>query len=170
MQNERVEGCMRRDGSQSKSKSCTVRTFLYLPFLSFPSFPMSLHPIQKPSHQNFQLIFQLIFALAKDCNNDETEKHDGDGTTHEEDGRRQRHDMRRRPQVRELVALRREGGRRGGKSLFFSPFLFALLSALRIAHIPLILSTYVPPSRRACMHVPLIAPFLHTSSFPPPRI
>ena len=106
---------MRREGSQSKS--CTARTFaLYLPFLSFPSFPSILfknQPIKIFSS------FALIFALAKDCNNDETEKHDGDGTTHEEDGRRQRHDMRRRPQVRELVALRREGGRRGGKSIFF---------------------------------------------------
>ena len=158
----RGEGCMRREGSQSKSKSCSAN----LPFLSFPSFPSILFKNQ-PS--KFSAHFFLIFALAKDCNNDETEKHDGDGTTHEEDGRRQRHDMRRRPQVRELVALRREGGRRGGKSLF-SPFLFALLSALRIAHIPLILSTYVPPPRRACMHIPLIASFLHTSSFPPPRI
>ena len=103
---------------RSRNRNPAARTFLSCHSHPFPP------SYSKTSPQNAFSSF-FIFALAKDCNNDETEKHDGDGTTHEEDGRRQRHDMRRRPQVRELVALRREGGRRGGKSLF-SPFLFAL--------------------------------------------
>ena len=85
----------------------------HAPFGCEPSF---LSPLPFIFHE-LQIFTSAAHFLVQTTDNDET-ANDGDAAASQDDGRCQHHHLRRWSQMRELVALRREGGRRGGKSSF----------------------------------------------------